>query len=90
MQASVKQSSRSPRSSGFTLIELLVVIAVLALLLAILSPSFRMVKIVARRLICRSRLAGIAESSIAYASSNKGIYIKARYNEVQICLNPRY
>jgi len=91
MQISVTHSFRSSRrQSGFTLIELLVVVAVLVLLLAILSPSLRMVKIMARRLMCRTRLAGIAESSIAYASSNRGVYIKARFKEVQLCLNPRH
>ncbi len=44
------------KSRGFTLIELLVVVAIIALLLAILLPSLRMVKEVARRVVCSSKL----------------------------------
>lgn len=44
------------QKKGFTLIELLVVIAIIALLLAIIMPSLKKAKEVARDVICRSNL----------------------------------
>lgn len=44
------------RKKGFTLIELLVVIAIIALLLAIILPSFKKAKEQARTVVCRSNL----------------------------------
>ena len=58
---------------GFTLIELLVVIAIIALLLAILMPSLRKAKQVAKDAICRSNLKHWAAIWHVYANENNGL-----------------
>ncbi len=55
---------------GFTLIELLVVIAIIALLLAILLPSLRMVKEQARRMICATHLKSIGNGLAIWGDAN--------------------
>jgi len=84
---------RVPRGRrAFTLLELLVVIAIVALLVSILAPGLRHAKMLAQRLVCRSRLGKVATATIAYASDNNGTYLKCRLagRYVPICLNPRY
>jgi prepilin-type N-terminal cleavage/methylation domain-containing protein len=56
--------------NGFTLIELLVVIAIIALLLAIILPSLRMVKEQARRMICATHLKSIGTGLALYSEAN--------------------
>ena len=58
------------KKKGFTLIELLVVIAIIALLLAILLPSLRMVKEQARRMICATHLKSIGNGIVLYSEAN--------------------
>lgn len=55
------------RKRGFTLIELLVVIAIIALLLAIIMPSLRMVKEQAKKVICATHLKSIGQAIVLYA-----------------------
>lgn len=61
--------------NGFTLIELLVVIAIIALLLAVILPSLRMAKEMARRVICSTHLKSIGTGLSLYseASDDKAI-----------------
>ncbi|MBW8039043.1 MAG: DUF1559 domain-containing protein [Planctomycetes bacterium] len=59
---------------GFTLVELLVVIAVIAVLLALLVPSLRMARAVARRVVCQSNLRQIALAWNAYLDDNEGAF----------------
>lgn len=65
--------STNPRS-GFTLVELLVVIAVIAVLLAILLPSLRKVKALAKRVVCKSNLKQLALAWQVYLDDNDGYF----------------
>jgi len=61
------------KRTGFTLIELLVVIAIIALLLAIVLPSYRKVKEYAKRTICmnNARQTGLAIQVYSLSNDNK-------------------
>ncbi len=61
-------------NNAFTLIELLVVIAVIAMLLAILMPSFSKARSVAKRIKCQSNLKQIALAMEMYAQSHHDRY----------------
>lgn len=61
------------KTKGFTLIELLVVIAIIAMLLAILMPSLRKAKKVARRLICMNNARQTGMCIGLYAENHDGI-----------------
>jgi len=58
------------KSSGFTLIELLVVIAIIALLMAMLVPSLRQAREMAKRVLCVGNLRACGTSLALYAGSN--------------------
>jgi prepilin-type N-terminal cleavage/methylation domain-containing protein len=66
------------RRAGFTLIELLVVIAIIAILAAILFPTFLRAKESARRSACLSNLKQLALAAQNYADSYNGNYPPAR------------
>ncbi len=60
-------------SSGkraFTLVELLVVISIISLLMAILVPALSKSRILARRMVCASRLQQLGVALIAYGNSD--------------------
>ena len=57
------------KKSGFTLIELLVVIAVIALLMAVIIPSLKRAKDIAKRVICASRLRQVGVAMTSYSQS---------------------
>lgn len=52
---------------GFTLVELLAVIAIIALLVALLSPSLDNARELARRAVCTANLEGIHSGAATYA-----------------------
>ncbi len=62
------------RNGGFTLIELLVVIAIIALLLAVLMPSLRRARAIAKRVVCAHNLKQISLAVDLYLYSSDNIY----------------
>jgi prepilin-type N-terminal cleavage/methylation domain-containing protein/prepilin-type processing-associated H-X9-DG protein len=58
--------------NGFTLIELLVVISIIAVLMAIMMPALRRVKMQAEKLICNTHLKDIGNLVSVYAADNNG------------------
>jgi len=62
--------------SGFTLIEMLVVIATIAILLAILLPAVRMVRVVAKRAVCQSNLKQLAYAWTMYLNDYDGYFYR--------------
>jgi prepilin-type N-terminal cleavage/methylation domain-containing protein len=66
---------------GFTLIELLVVIAIIAMLLAILMPSLKMAKEVAKRVICANNQKGLGQGVFIYANENDDFLPKSGYSQ---------
>lgn len=65
----------TPRpKAGFSIIELLIVIGVIALLLAILLPTFGRVRETARRVTCMSNLRQLGQAATAYLQENGGSF----------------
>jgi len=75
------------RRSAFSLIELLIVIAIISVLVAILSPSLRRARYLARLAICASNLHQVGVGVNTYCASNQGNY---PYRKVSFCSNPRH
>jgi len=69
---------RRPGRKGFTLVELLVVIAIIALLLSILIPSLRRVRVVAAKVGCAHNLKQINLAMSLYLNANDNTYPCAR------------
>ena len=74
------------RTKAFTLIELLVVIAIIAVLMAILMPSLRMVREQARSISCRSNVRTLTLAWLMYKDENdgnlvSGLTLSSGYNE---------
>ena len=61
------------RSSGFTLIELLVVITIIAILIALLLPTFGRLKETTRRVHCAANLHSLMTACIILADADNGL-----------------
>ncbi len=57
---------------AFTLVELLVVIAIIALLIAILAPSLKAAKDLAKATYCMANQNALVKSALVYAEGNRG------------------
>jgi prepilin-type N-terminal cleavage/methylation domain-containing protein/prepilin-type processing-associated H-X9-DG protein len=70
MSGSFDKNNNADLPKGFTLIELLVVVAIIAMLLAILFPSLRSARAIAKRLGCGANLKQIAVAWDMYLNDN--------------------
>ncbi|UCE59819.1 MAG: prepilin-type N-terminal cleavage/methylation domain-containing protein [Phycisphaerales bacterium] len=68
------QESLPARRTGFTLIELLVVVSVVALMMAVLSPSLKSARAQAKQVVCASRLKQWAVAFTCYAGENSSVW----------------
>ena len=60
------------KTKAFTLVELLVVIAIISLLIAILAPSLKAAKDLAKATFCLTNLNALNKSVLVYAEQNRG------------------
>ena len=67
------------RIADFTLIELLIVIAIIAILAAMLLPTFKMVRLAARKTQCISNLRQVGMMTFSYAEDNREYVLSPRY-----------
>lgn len=68
------------RSRGFTLVELLVVISIISLLLAILMPSLKRARELARKVVCSSQLKQLALTHQIYTMDSDNWICPGRWN----------
>ena len=67
--------ARTPCRGGFTLIELLVVVAIIALLVALLLPSLKRARELARLALCASNLRTVGTLSQMYENDNNSFML---------------
>ncbi len=69
------------RHAGFTLVELLVVIALIALLMALLAPSFRGAWEYARTYSCKTNLRAIGHANLLYCTNSNNFVVPSTYGQ---------
>ncbi len=62
------------RSKAFTLIELLVVIAIIAILMGVLLPALRRVKMSSKAVVCQAHLGTWAKAFVMYTNDNDSFF----------------
>ena len=65
---------KNKKHRGFTLIELLVVISIIAILLAILTPSLNRARTLAQGIICKNNLKQYGIATKMYLDSNQSFF----------------
>jgi len=76
------------KKHGFTLVELLIVVAIIAVLVALLTPTFYKAREASRSLACMSQLRQLGEASALYMSENRGYLFPCRYNSDNLAVPP--
>ncbi len=61
---------------AFTLMELLVVISIIALLMAILTPSLQKARELAKSVVCKSNLHQVGTATMCYLAANEGRFFE--------------
>ncbi len=67
---------KNSKNQAFTLIELLVVISIIAILMAVMMPSLRKAREMAKRVTCGNNVAQLGLAMGVYAEDYKGNFIK--------------
>ena len=67
----VRTMTRARQWHGFTLIELLVVVAIVSLLVAMLLPSLRQAREIAKFAVCKARLHALGNVQLLYAADSR-------------------
>lgn len=75
------------RGRAFTLVELLVVVAIICLLISILAPSMKRVKIQAQTLVCGTNVRTFANAFVAYGSEHNNAIVSCM-EWVRVCQFP--
>lgn len=73
MRQPMNHERSSHRTDGFSLVELLVVIAIVGLLVALMMPSLKRARDVAKRMQCSNAIRQVGIATATYATDNKQI-----------------